>query len=73
LLKFDYIFISSYELRFLFFFNFYIPKTYVFKSFTWVIIHLDFVGFIFRTSKLKLTSATLNTSFQTDLGRFASD
>jgi hypothetical protein len=53
-LKFDHIFISSYEVQFFyFFFNFLVPKTYVFESFTWVIILLDFVGFPFRTSKFK--------------------
>jgi hypothetical protein len=32
-LKFDYIFISPYELQFLFFFNFLVPKAYAFESF----------------------------------------
>jgi hypothetical protein len=35
------------------FFNFFCPKKYVFESFTWVNMHLDFVSFLFRTSKLK--------------------
>jgi hypothetical protein len=35
--------------------------------------HMDIVGFIFRTSKLKMTSNTLNTSFHIGLGRFAND
>ncbi len=39
--------------NFCLFFNFFVPKTYVFESFTWGIIHMDFVGFPFRTSKLK--------------------
>jgi len=39
--------------NFCFFFNFFVLRTYVFESFTWVIIHMDFVGFPFRTSKLK--------------------
>jgi hypothetical protein len=34
---------------------------------------MDFVGFPFKTSKLKKTSPTLNTSFQIDLGRFVDD
>jgi hypothetical protein len=29
------------------------PKSIFFERFTWIIIHMDFVGFIFRTSKLK--------------------
>jgi hypothetical protein len=52
-LKFDHIFISSYELQFLFVFQFFCPKSIFFESFTWVIIHIDFVGFSFRIFKLK--------------------
>jgi hypothetical protein len=37
----------------LFFFNFFVPKSYVFESFTRVIIHLDFVSFSFKISKFK--------------------
>jgi hypothetical protein len=33
--------------------NFFASKTYAFERFTWAIIHMDFVGFPFRTSKLK--------------------
>jgi hypothetical protein len=39
--------------KFYLFFNFFVPKAYVFESFTWVIIHLDFVGFPFKISKFK--------------------
>jgi len=39
--------------NFCLFFNFFVSKPYVFESFTWVIIHLDFVSFSFRTPKLK--------------------
>jgi hypothetical protein len=35
------------------FFNFFVPKTYVFESFTWGIVHMDFVGFPFENFKLK--------------------
>jgi hypothetical protein len=53
-LKFDHIFISPYELQFLFIFQFLCPKSKFFERFTiWVIIYLDFVGFPFRTSKFK--------------------
>jgi len=34
-------------------FNFFVLKTYVFESFIWGIIHMDFVGCPFKTSKLK--------------------
>jgi hypothetical protein len=34
---------------------------------------MDFVGSPFKTSKLKMTSATLNTNFHIDLGRFVGD
>jgi len=34
---------------------------------------MDFAGFLFRTSKLKKTSTTLNASFHIDLGRFVGD
>ncbi len=37
----------------LFFFNLFVSKTYVFKSFRQNIIFLDFVGFPFKISKLK--------------------
>jgi len=39
--------------NFCFFFNLFIPKAYAFESFKWDIIPMDFVGFPFRTSKLK--------------------
>jgi hypothetical protein len=40
-------------LQFLFIFQIFYPKSIFFECFTWVIIHMDFVGFPFRTSKLK--------------------
>jgi hypothetical protein len=46
-------FLSSCELEFLFVFQFFCSKNIFFESFTWVIIHLHFVGFPFKTSKLK--------------------
>jgi len=39
--------------NFCLFFNLFVPKAYILKNFTWVIIHLDFVGFPFKTSKFK--------------------
>jgi len=38
---------------FRFFFNFFVPKAHVFESFTWFIIHMDFVNFPFKTSNFK--------------------
>jgi hypothetical protein len=35
------------------FFNFFVPKSYVFESFRWGINPMDFVHFPFKTSKLK--------------------
>ncbi len=40
-------------MQFLFIFQFLCFKSIFFESFTWVIIHLNFMGFPFRTSKLK--------------------
>jgi hypothetical protein len=40
MVKFDHIFISPYEFHFLFLFQFFCPKKYVFETFTWVIIHM---------------------------------
>ncbi len=37
----------------LIFFQFFCSKIFLKKSFTWVIIHLNFVGFLFRTFKFK--------------------
>jgi hypothetical protein len=52
-LKFDHIFISPYELQFLFVFQFLCPKSIFFESFRSGIIPLDFLGFLFRISKFK--------------------
>jgi hypothetical protein len=56
-----------------FIFNLFVPKSYDFKSFTWVIMHLDFVGFFFGLLNLKMTSVTFNTNFHIYLGRFVND
>ena len=52
-LKFDHIFISPYELQFLFVFQFFCAKNIFFESSKWGIIFMDFVGFPFRTFKFK--------------------
>jgi hypothetical protein len=57
--------------NFCLFFNFFVPKTFVFEIFRWGIILMNFVGF--RTSKFKMTLTTLNTSFHINLGRFVGD
>jgi len=72
-LKFDHTFISLYELQFCMFFKHFVPKAYVFESFRWGIIFMDFVGFPFRTFNFKMTLSTLNTSFHVDLGSFVRD
>jgi hypothetical protein len=41
---------SPYELQFLVVFQKNCPKSIFFESFSWAIIHMDFVGFPFRTS-----------------------
>jgi hypothetical protein len=66
-------FISPYELQFLFIFQFFCPKSIFFESFRWGIIPLDRVGFFLRLPNLKMTLVTLNTSFHIDLGRFGGD
>jgi len=49
-------------------------QKHVFEIFRWGIIPLDFVGFLFRTSKSKNDNeVTLNTSFHIDLERFVGD
>jgi hypothetical protein len=58
--------------NFCLFSKFFNPKPYVLKSFTHVIIHMDFVGFPFKNSKLK-NKITYIRSFQIDLGRFVGD
>ncbi len=44
---------KSYELQFLFVSQKNCPKAYAFESFIWGIFYMDFVGCLFRTSKLK--------------------
>ncbi len=59
--------------NFCLFFNFFVPKTYVFENSRWGIIPLDFVGFPFRTSISKNEFVTLNITFHIYLGRFVGD
>jgi hypothetical protein len=51
------------------FFKFFVPKTYVFESFRWGIIPLDFVGFCFRTSKLKNDISYIKCKFSHRFGK----
>jgi hypothetical protein len=53
MVNFDHVFISPYELQFLFVFQFLCLKIICFESFTCVIIHMNFMGFSFGTSKVK--------------------
>jgi hypothetical protein len=52
-----YFHMSIWSCNFCLFLNFFVPQTNVFESFTWVIIHMDFVVFPFRISKLKNDSS----------------
>ncbi len=68
------IFISPYELQFLFVVQFFCSKSICFESFRWNIIHKNFLWvFLLGFSNFKMTSATLNTSFHIDLGMFIGD
>jgi len=60
-------------LQFLFVIQFFVSEAYFFESFTWGIIHMDFVGFLLGFPNLKMTSTTLNTSFHIDSGKFVGD
>jgi len=56
--------------NFCLFFNFFVPKTYsVFQSFRWAIIHMDFVDFPFRTSKLKNSINYIKYKFSHRFGK----
>jgi len=55
--------------NFCFFFNFLVPKTYVFQSFTCVIIHMNFVTFSFRTFKLKNDISYIKYKFSHRFGK----
>jgi hypothetical protein len=55
--------------NFCLFFNFFVPKTYVFESFTWVIIHMDFVGFFLKTFKFKNDINYINYKFSHKFGK----
>jgi hypothetical protein len=59
--------------NFYFFFNFFVPKAYVFESFTWVIIHLDFVGFSFRIFKFKNDINYIKYNFSHRFGKVEVD
>ncbi len=59
--------------NFCLFFNFLVPKAYVFENFTWVIIHIDFVGFFLGFPIKKMTLTILNTSSHINWGRFVGD
>jgi len=48
-------------------------QEHFFENFTWGIIHMDFVGFTFRTYKFKNDMNYINTSFHIDLGMFIGD
>jgi hypothetical protein len=52
-LKLDHIFINPMSCNFCLFLKFFVPKAYAFESFIWGIFYMDFVGCLFRTSKLK--------------------
>jgi hypothetical protein len=69
MVKIDHIFISPYQLQFLFVFQiFFVPKAY-FKKVLEGALFLLTLGF----PNSKMTSTTLNTSFHIDLGRFVGD
>ncbi len=73
-LKFDHIFISPYELQFLFDFQNFSIKKYVFENFKWGINFYRLCGFFFLgLPNLKKSLVTLKTSFHIDLGRFVGD
>ncbi len=60
---------KSYELQFLFVFQFLYQKSIFFESFRWVIIHMDFVGFPFRTSKLENNISYIKYKFSHRFGK----
>jgi len=68
-LKFDHIFINPYEFQFLFIFQIFCPKNIFFESFRWGIIPLDFVGFLFRTSKPKNDISYIQYKFSHRFGK----
>jgi len=59
--------------NFFLFFNLFVPKVYAFESFTWGIIHMNFVGFPFKTFKLKNDINYIKYKFSHRLGRFVDD
>jgi hypothetical protein len=73
-LKFDHIFISTYELQFLFVFLIFCLKKYVFENFRWGINFYRLCEFFFLgLPNLEKSSITLNTNFHIDLGSFVGD
>jgi hypothetical protein len=73
LLKFDHVFISPYELQFLFVFNFFVPKTYFLKVLDRALFLWILWVFLLGLPNFKMTSITLNTSFHINLGSFVGD
>jgi hypothetical protein len=53
----------------LFVFQFFCPKTIFFENFRWGIIFIDFVGFLFRTSKLKNDLSYIKYKFSHRFGK----
>ncbi len=69
MVKIDHIFISSYELQFLFYFQFFLfLKVLDGALFLWTLW-----VFLLELPNLKMTSNTLNTSFHIDFERFVGD
>jgi hypothetical protein len=50
-------------------YNLFVSKTYVFESFGWGIILMDFVGFPFKTSKLKNDISYIKYKFSHKFGK----
>jgi len=73
IVKIDHIFISPYELQFLFLFQFLCPKSIFLKVLDGALFLWTLWVFFLGLSNLKMASITLNTSFHIDLGRFVGD
>jgi hypothetical protein len=52
-----------------FFFSFFCPENIIFKNFIWVIIHMDFLGFPFRSFKLKNDFSYIKYKFSHRFGK----
>jgi hypothetical protein len=55
------------------FFNFFVPKAYFLEVLNRALFFWTLCVFFLRPPNLKMASATLNTSFHIDLGRFVGD